>query len=153
MKYFISGLIGFVICFILLVVIKGYNNDVQLVIQTNNIIQHQTNTKYIRIPYEVSKTNIYTNYLSMLDELNKYLTEPGWIRHSDNQIFAGLYQRTWSVPYSVFRPNYKHSVGVLVGEGLLIDYRYQLLERVSIRGGLLSKDDKANLMFGADYKF
>lgn len=104
------------------------------------IMEHVTN--------EIIRTNTFVIFVT--DELNKYRTLPGWIASSNRRIYAGLYQRAWSVEYDA-PADYKNRVTVWAGSGLGVSFQRDVGR---LGGGVLViYDDKFRAYLGGHYKF
>ena len=153
MKYGVF-LLGIAVAFVLGLVLgptPGYETRIEL--RTNYVIQHTTETKHVPVYYTNTKRIIYTNYIYVTGELNQYRTNDGWIALSNHRIHAGLYLRHWSVPYEIKTKKYKHNIGMLLGNGIQIQYGYQILRRWQVKGSVYSIQDKQGFLVGGEFKF
>ena len=83
-------------------------------------------------PLPLSATNAP---LVLLEYVNTYRTEPGWIAASNDRIYAGLVDRVWSAAYTA--PVYRHTLNLLAGSGFGVQYTYAIAGRYPIGGMIL----------------
>lgn len=126
----------------------------RLVIHTNEIVQHVTQPPVVlteHVTNEIVRTNEVVIFIA--GELNAYRTNSGWIAQSNQRIYAGLYKRAWSAPYSLPAQR-KNSVAVLFGGGIGARYtRREILDRFGATVEILSVDGQAVFLFGPTFDF
>jgi hypothetical protein len=98
-------------------------------------------------PLPVTLTN---EPLVLLGYVNEYRTSPGWITSSNDRIYAGVADRTWSAPYEI--TSYKHEVNIFAGAGVGVQYTYTLGGRYPI-GATILYADTVRVFASAGYKW
>ena len=87
----------------------------------------------------------------LLSELNQYRTNKGVIKIQHPYIFASLYNREWSVKYSI--PKSKHEVGIYAGTFWGAYYRYNFFRNFTIGAAASVQDSTARFAISAGYQF
>lgn len=88
----------------------------------------------------------------ILDMVNMYRTNNGWIALTNDRIYAGLVDRVWSAPI-VRVPQWRHEITLWIASGIGATYQYQLFDHFSIGGGVFYVDDAVAVMAGVGYRF
>jgi hypothetical protein len=84
--------------------------------------------------------------------VNHYRQDVPWISASNDRIYAGIYDRNWSVDFSV--DGYKNEAGLLFGTGFGAYYNRTIFGRFTIGGVLIIDAEKNFEAFGtAGYKW
>lgn len=97
----------------------------ELQILTNTLVQIKTQDRIVRIPTTAA------GVAAVVDEVNWFRTEPGWIRLAPGRIHAGLGdRREWVVDYLLPEPP-RWQVGIVAGPGILAGIgQYRFTERL-----------------------
>jgi hypothetical protein len=75
-------------------------------------------------------------------EVNQYRTEEPYIAANNGRIYAGLYNRDWSIEYKVSDP-LRHEAGVIVGGGIYgAFYRFNPIGKLTVGGQLVWDGEK-----------
>jgi hypothetical protein len=79
-------------------------------------------------------------------EANQFLTNKPWIVASNDRIYAGLYNREWSIEYKI--NDLKHDAGVIVGGVYGLYYRFNPVGKLTI-GGMVVWDGEKDISASA----
>lgn len=83
---------------------------------------------------------------------NQYQTNEPYIVASNGRIYAGLYDRDWSISYKIDNP-YLHEVGIIVGGVNGIYYKFNPIGRLSVGGVVVYDGEEISFSGMAGWKF
>lgn len=99
-------------------------------------------------------TNGELSYNEILSNVNQYRTNKPWIAASNNRIWAGIYNRDWSIEYSSEQDKKLNEVGILIGTGFGLYYQRTIFDSWTIGVEAFSdRNNDFNIFGKTGYKF
>lgn len=84
----------------------------------------------------------------MISNINKYRTNIPWIAASNNRIWAGLFNRDWSIDYSISSESFDNEIGFMLGTGFGLYYHRTIFECWTIGIDVIFDKEKDFNAFG-----
>lgn len=73
-------------------------------------------------------TNGELQYTELISNVNQYRTNQPWIAVSNDRIWSGLFNRDWSVEYSLNSKERKNEFGLMLGTGFGLYYQRTIFD-------------------------